>query len=197
MTDNPYAPTNSRLDDPTAESLQSAPAFYVVSPHKFAMLYLLTFGLYAVYWFYKNWRCHSDFTGERVTPVLRGLFAIFFVHALFERVAGRLVWAGIRTGWRSGGHATLLVSLFLVDAILSAIASRGFGSPISDLLSILNLFPLYAFMARAQHYINLACGDPDGSQNDRLTFANYVWIVLGMLLWLSTVIGFLSLVFLS
>lgn len=195
MTHNPYAPTASRLEELSAEIEESAPAFYVVSPHKFAMLYLLTAGIYLLYWFYKNWRIYSDVTGERVSPVLRAIFAIFFVHSLFDRVKGRLLWAGIRTGWSPGFHATFLLLLFLADAILSAIASRGVGAPILDLLSLLMIFPLYAVITRAQHYINLACGDPDGTQNDRLTFANYAWMLFGLLLWLLSVIGFLSLVF--
>ena len=30
--------------------------YFPVSPAKFVVLSLLTFGIYGIYWFYKNWR---------------------------------------------------------------------------------------------------------------------------------------------
>ena len=47
MIDSSQTLTESRIDD---DIVSGAPAFYVVSRKKLAILYLATFGLYGVYW---------------------------------------------------------------------------------------------------------------------------------------------------
>ncbi len=37
--------------------------------------------------------------------------------------------------------------------------------------------------------VNAALGDGPGRANHRLTWANWIWIVLGALLWLSTLLS--------
>jgi hypothetical protein len=37
--------------------------------------------------------------------------------------------------------------------------------------------------------INLSCGDPEGKGNDRLTKANWAWVILGLLGWVIVVMG--------
>ena len=61
-------------------------AYFSVSPTKLKWLYLATFGLYGIYWFYKNWKLQQPYIDGKIMPVMRGIFSIFFAHALTKRI---------------------------------------------------------------------------------------------------------------
>lgn len=185
MSDNPYAPTEVRVADPTSDETP----FYVVSTTKFSVLYLSTVGLYAVYWFYENWRRYRVASGESIWPVARAIFSIFFIHRLFEKVNDQIVRDRATTDWGYVSHATVLVICFIVSTVLDRLAGKGIGSPTTDLLGILMLVPLWLLQLRAQRYINLACKDEAGSGNARFTAANYAWITFGAVIWLLAFVG--------
>jgi hypothetical protein len=169
------------------------PPFYVVSTRKFALLFLATLGLYPVYWFYKNWDRYKDRVpaasqpGTNVAPVVRALFSIFFVHALLRKVQA---WDGgdpVRRAWSSGWHATWIVVLLLAGECIDTLVDGTAGPPFGDLASFAILVLLLFAFLKAQRMINLACGDPEGAGNARLTRANRVWIVLGGIGWVVTI----------
>lgn len=183
--DNYYQPPASRVDDAPA----AAPSFYVVSPRKFVLLYLLTVGMYTVYWFYQNWTLLKRQHDLKIWPVPRAIFAIFFTHSLFAEIDRAAASRSVRYAWNAAGTATTYVVLSIVNSLISQLANRDIGSPVTDLASLLMvpavMFPLLA----AQKAANFAAGDPDGDSNDALTAANIVWMVVGVLLWLLVLLG--------
>jgi hypothetical protein len=56
--------------------------FFDVSILKLVVMSTVTFNLYQIYWFYKNWRLAKE-RGENVIPLLRTLFAVLFAYSLF------------------------------------------------------------------------------------------------------------------
>jgi transglutaminase-like putative cysteine protease len=61
--------------------------FYPVSVGKFLLMSLVTAGLYAVFWMWKCWRWQRFHgTDQNVAPVWRALFAVIWLHLLFEDV---------------------------------------------------------------------------------------------------------------
>lgn len=53
------------------------------------------------------------------------------------------------------------------------------------------MVPVLAFvLAKSQAAANVASGDPQGVSNHRLTMANYVWIVIGILLYAMVILGY-------
>ncbi|BDZ73038.1 hypothetical protein GCM10025856_07570 [Methylophaga marina] len=52
-------------------------AYFSVSTTKLKWLYLATFGLYGIYWFYKNWKLQQPYIDDKIMPVMRGIFSIF------------------------------------------------------------------------------------------------------------------------
>jgi hypothetical protein len=177
---------------------QFAPLFYVVSLRKFALLFFMTLGGYQLYWFYKNWDCFKDRVpaasafGTTIWPVPRALFSIFFVHSLFRVVKQHAPDNARVAAWQNGTHATLVVVLIILSNGLSRMSDR-FGDAFwIDLWSLLILLPLGYAMRAAQEMINMACGDPEGATNATLTTANYVWIVLGAIAWVTILIGLFS-----
>ena len=191
MSDNIYAPPESdvAVDD------RQEPDFYVVSTTKFVLLALLTLNLYLVYWFYRNWRAVKLRTGEDIWPPMRGVFYIFFTHSLFTDVNERLKDRGANFDWQPMALATAVVVLTVLGNVLDRLASRAIGSPTTDVVAIAVVPLLTWFMVTAQRAVNVASGDPGGSGNSNLSFANWLWMLLGGLVWLLALTGLYLILF--
>ncbi|MEN3112288.1 hypothetical protein ACFONG_20430 [Uliginosibacterium paludis] len=187
MTDNLYAPPAAPVADTDQPGMRAD--FYIVSISKLSTLYLATGGMYAIFWFYRNWKNYRDATDDNIWPMARALFNYFFVHSLFRRVHDHAESRGVTLDWRPGLHATLLVVMLLISGALDRAAVKGVGSPLTDILSWLALLPLLALFAHAQRQINMACGDAEGRSNGELSGANYLWIAIGAVIWIFALIG--------
>lgn len=173
------------------------PTFYVVSRRKLAILFLATFGLYVVYWFYRNWSNykHSNSKGFNVDraiwPVARGIFSIFFTHALFGEIKAYGRDKEALDGWDNESLATQLVLFTIAWNVLDRLSARSIGSPYTDIASLLIMAPVLGLLFSAQRMINIGCDDPAGESNSRLTPANYLWIALGLVVWALVILGFI------
>jgi hypothetical protein len=58
---------------------------------------------------------------------------------------------------------------------------------IFSVLGMIMLVPNMFLYRNAQRLINDACGDPAGSVNQEFTTGNYVWIIIGVLIWLMQI----------
>jgi hypothetical protein len=179
----------SELDDLIAAS--EGPMFYVVSKRKFAILFLSTFSAYTLYWFYKNWdrykRKHPEASrfGSTISPAVRAAFSVFFTHALFRKVKAHGRDQPALARWRSSLHATVLVALML----LSNVVDSFIAGPAGDIASFASVFVLVLPFLAAQAMINLSCDDPQGMGNDRLSKANWAWVIAGGVLWVLMLVG--------
>ncbi len=187
MSENIYTP-------PKAAPLPShqqgnQPYFYVVANKKCMVLLLGTVGMYMVYWMYKNWSLFKAATGESVMPVMRGIFSVFFTHALFNAVQTKLEEDGRKVDWDPSAVATGLVVLVVLSNVLSIVGNRVLHVSFLDYISFVLLVPIGFQMLKAQTAINTACGDETGGSNSRFTAANLVWLLFGALFWLLIVIG--------
>lgn len=189
MTDNLYAPPRAAAGN---DALQGdARTFYVVSPRKLTILFWGTFGNYALYLFYKNWALQKQATGADIMPVMRGLFSIFFVLDLYQLADERLTEKGETHPWDIHSLATKYIVLVIGKNVLERIT---ISQPFPQLLALGMLYGVYRTLARAQNGLNLAAGDAEGTSNRKLTAANYVWILLGVALWVIVILGLLSMV---
>lgn len=185
MTDNIYAATTVDLTD----TREGQSTFYIVSRKKFITLFITTMSGYVVYWMYKNWQQYRQATGEKMWPVMRGIFSIFFVHALFANVDKKISASGRSFAWSPKSQATLFVVLAILGRILDKMSAKDLGSPVTDALSMLTIPALMWVTLPAQNAINFAENDPDGSSNSKFTGANYSWMAIGVLLWVLSIIG--------
>jgi len=188
---NLYAPPVSgiRVEAPT-EALQ-AHTFYVVSVAKFCVLYVATFGIYGLYWFYMHWQRYRRGHGrhESIWPVPRAFFSIFFAHALVARIEAVLGRDRSDVRWSPGLLATTYVIFEIASNILGRLDGRGIGSPATGILAIAAIAPIALALLQIQGAANHACGDPDGGSNRRFTWANVCWIALGLAVWTLVLIG--------
>ena len=189
MTNEPYKTPQADL---LAGSDEASGQLYVVSRTKMAILFMATFGLYTVYWFYQNWRNHKDFYGTKIWPVPRSIFFIFFTHSLFGKVDALLREKQPEFEWSPNLLATLFVIVSIISNVLDRLSYREIGSPLTDILSLLILPVALIILLKAQDAINLSQDDRDGESNRRLTLYNYIWIVLGGIFWIFVAIGLLA-----
>ena len=192
MEENVYAPPEAELQPDSAGD--EAP-YFVVVPWKLYTMALLTLGLYYVYWFYKNYRIVQLRTGEGMWPVARGIFYIFFTHSLLRRVDETLKEKGEAFQWDHGMIATLFVIVSIGSNVVGRLSGEGIGMPTTDIIFTITLFVFPAMLLKAQRGINLACGDPEGTANNRLTLANWIWMVIGGLILILVVFGLFITIF--
>lgn len=186
MSENIYAAPLANLDGQTSEGTDSR--FYVVSTRKLLVLYFITLGLYHLYWNYKNWALHKQATGEGVWPVPRAIFSVFFTHSLFHEIAENDM-THERAEWNADSNATFMVLLVIGGNILERMASKGLGSPMTDIASIAFLVPTGLLLKKVQMEINARCGDPAGSSNASFSGANIAWCVAGAVYWALVILG--------
>jgi hypothetical protein len=190
MNDNLYAPPQADMTLPLAASA-SDDMFYVVSQRKFTILFLATFGLYNVYWFYQNWslvKRQSQFNygpDSDIWPVARVILALFYVHSLFNKVVDHAAARARPLMWDHKTHATVLV----VMLIASNVVDRMHEGNLTNVFILVLLFATCYCERSAQAYINQSCGDPEGKSNNALTWVNYVWIALGCVFWVAVMLG--------
>lgn len=189
MDNNVYAPPQANLVVDGAES----DMFYVVSKRKFWVLFVATVGMYQLYWFYAHWKQYRQATQEKLWPIPRAIFAIFFAHALFDHIYQRAQQVDTRLSASLKGMATLYVVLTLITNLGDRILIPMMGE-IATLITMI-LIPLVGWpLMKAQHYANAVCGDPQGLKNNTFTAVNYIWIVFGVLLWALVIMGSVAII---
>ena len=190
MEYNVYAPPAAAVAElaPAATALDE---FYVVGKAKFVALFVATLGMYQVYWAYRHWRHYRRVHKEKMSPVVRAIFQIFFTHALTRSIDASLKASNRPAQWSPSVLASVFVVVQLVTAVLDRLAGNSIGSPTTDVLGLAMLLPMGLCMWAVQARANLACGDADGERNRRLTWANGLWIAAGGCLWLLALVGLL------
>lgn len=158
-------------------------SFYVVSNRKFATLFIATFGIYFVYWFYRNWKAYKATSKENINPFLRTIFSYFYIHSLFAKIYLKIQNNGTTFKWRPSANATTLIILMIVANGLERTLARNDENLILELIVYLLLAPKALILLKAQSAINISCGDEVGASNDSFTKANIAWILLGAAVW--------------
>lgn len=60
-------------------------AYFTVGALKFSLMSLTTFGIYELYWFYRNWRVIKNRDKSKILPFWRALFWPFWTFSLMSR----------------------------------------------------------------------------------------------------------------
>lgn len=181
MSENPYASPRSETLLPTVSHEQ----FYVISISKLVILSMATVGLYWFYWHYRQWTAWQAYSGVRVIALVRALFSIFFVYALMRNMDILLHRTGREFRWFPRTCAWLLIVLGVLSVINPPLLKH---LPVLSLVlaCLLQLLTLLV-MIRVQRAINRMAGDPLGARNNQYNWANGIWILIGVLLWILNI----------
>jgi hypothetical protein len=180
---NPYTAPTSTLQEAPPDLQFTDKNFYIVSKVKFYTLFAVTLGSYLVYWSYQNWRQLKTNAGVKCWPAPRGLFFVFFIHGMMKHVSAQAESIKYNISINLHNQATTAVVLIVVNHILDRLTAKNIGFPIVDLISIAILIPMGISIWTMQNVINAVSGDAEGNKNSKFTVANYIWIVLGILMW--------------
>lgn len=159
------------------------PIYFPVSQIKLLVMLFATFGLYSVYWFYKNWKLERERTQESMLPVARAIFSVFFVYSLFKRVRDYSQHhepdEPVDTPLAAGFLATIYIVLSVLSRLPDPYWLITFGSfvPILVAQSVVNA-------------INTRFA-PGHFKNDTFSAWNWVAIVAGTIFWVLVFIGLL------
>ena len=110
---NPYEPPQSAVANDVTSAASTI--FFTASTLKLTVMSICTFGLYELYWFYKNWVQIKANTGTNIMPVWRAIFAPFWAHSCFKHV---------KTSANENDVAeslpiTLLAAMYLITTVLT------------------------------------------------------------------------------
>ncbi|OUS00661.1 hypothetical protein A9Q81_10250 [Gammaproteobacteria bacterium 42_54_T18] len=188
MSDSFYSAPESEVE---LDEVREEGEFYVVSTLKFTVLYISTLGIYALYWFYRNWTVHKIKQGLDIWPIPRAIFAIFYIHSLFNNVNNKLKDSGSDFSWKSDVMATLFIVLSIASSVCDRLADSEIGLPYITFVSLIILPFTFYILLKAQKAINTAENDPAGSTNSSITALNCLWIFLGLLIWVAAIVGVL------
>jgi hypothetical protein len=183
MSDQPItidgAPEHSNRANAEVEngSTQVLP-FFSVSTRKLIVMSVVTLGFYSsLYWHFKNWRAHAEATGEYISPKWRAIFAPLFYYSLLRRVAVVAKAHDVPFRW----PPILLAGAWIIWAI--GTYQLPDETWFLDLAMVLLFVPPQIAINQINRRIN-----PDADHNDRFSWVNKIWIVIGaallaVLLW--------------
>lgn len=177
---------NERIDGSKCE-------FFPTSQRKLVILFIATFGLYPFYWFYKNWALRKKNVEKKIMPLLRAIFYIFFTHSLFRRVEDAAMRKGISISWSAGSLAAIFVILTIVSGILDRTAGNSATIGIVDYASLAIVFFLLGPIYMVQEVVNKINDDPQGRLNSSFSIYNFIFIIIGVLMWMLVGVGLLQL----
>ena len=184
---DPYAPPKTDVNQAaTGVAAAGEVRYFVMSPGSLVLLSTVTVGLFGLYWAYRQWEAVRQ-SGEKIRPLGRTIFLIFFVHALFRGIQSARHQADLVAGRAQSAMATLYVIL----AILSNIAARAEGAG-AFLVSIAFTVGEAAVLSLAQGDINELTRKTSNEGNRGIGAGGILLIVLGGALLLLAVVGSLG-----
>lgn len=92
----------------------AAPRYFNISPLALAALSFLTFGLYELYWFYKQWWAVKQVNPQVKHPAWRAIFSIFYCYSLFKLTLNSAKHHGYAKTYSPGLLAAAYIILALV-----------------------------------------------------------------------------------
>ena len=154
-----------------------APMYFAVAPFKLVVMFVCTFGIYEMYWFYKNWVLVKERENSNIMPFWRTFFAPIFCYFLFKRVQASALDLSIQREISPG----LLAAGWIIVTLLM-------GSPgafwLLGYIAILFLLPVQALVNDIN---NLAA--PGHDKNENFSGWNIFGIVVGGSLFLLVLSG--------
>ena len=196
----PDTTTKTDLDQPDIQARlpdENETPFFPVSEGKLITLYILSFGLYGIYWFHQNWKRQQPMMDKKIYPVWRAIFSIFFTHSLFKRINQQAVHLPLQHKFNANVLATFFVAAIVVSNVIDrfSISTDTVHSMTNNTLIITSivLFLLSAYpLAKVQATVNRINNDMLGYLNYKYSVWNVVLIILGSVSWLMLAMGLLA-----
>jgi len=155
----------------------SPPMYFPVSVLKLAVMSTCTFGIYELYWFYKNWDMVKDRERSDIIPFGRMFFAPLFCYSLLKKMAATAESQRIRKSIEAGP----LAAGWIIFTILARLPDPYW---LVSFLAVGYLLPVQA----AVNEINLVTS-PKHDPNRTFTWWNIAGVVIGGFLFVLVLVG--------
>jgi len=179
--------TETEISETPAHSVEQAtPLFLYIPVSRLILMSIISFGVYEMYWIYKNWRYvkERDHLYMHIRPFWRGWFGIFYCHSLLRRIhedeEARAIQVplfspnGLATGW-------------VVLIIISNIVGRAPGIAASIIAAFI---PSFLCLVPVQNYVNSVSEQRSpGQPYYRWSSGHVVCLVFGIIIWALLLIG--------
>ncbi len=168
------------------------PEFITVSRRHLMTMYIVTLGLYSVYWFYRHWSILKRTTMPKIWPIPRAIFQIFFAYEFFTIVEKQAEEAAVEKLYDPYKLAWLYVGFL----IASNITDR-FEEYIPDHIDVGILFLALVvppiLLWPVQRTINRVNENNGSEQNENRSHSMWesVAIVIGSIVLLLSIAGLL------
>ena len=171
--------------------------YFPVSEGKLITLYIMSFGLYGVYWFYKNWKLQQPGMDKKIFPLMRAVFSIFFTHSLFNRIHRSAEHLEKKHKFNANLLATFYVCAVIIGNLLDRVTvnmhlpgnlPHSTVIVISLVIFLLSVYPLAAVQAT----VNRINNDILGYLNHNYSIWNYLLIATGAIFWVMLALGLLA-----
>jgi hypothetical protein len=162
----------------TSSSVENPPLFLYIPVARLILMSIVSFGLYEVYWIYKNWRYVKERYNLNIRPFWRGWFGIFYCHSLLRRIHGDNEARSIlMPSFSPGVLATGWVVLRIFADLLAC-------SPSVAAHLISAFIPSFLCLVPVQNYINAVTQRRNPGQSYyRWSSGHIVCLVFGLCIW--------------
>ncbi len=187
---NPFAAPPADAAAAPAPARTTSPPFEAFPVWKIALMMPLTFGLYAIYWMYRQHTRRAG-RGADIWPSARALFHLFFVHRLMDDVRVEAEQADLEppeTWW----IATAYVIVLLVENLYSRATANVVLGLVGDFLLPLLFVALRTFfLIQAQQAIDRVLDHvaPDRDRGGRLGAGFLLTLAVFSSLWALGLLG--------
>lgn len=172
---NPYEPPASSVE--ASAETSTAAYFFSTSTFKLAVMSICTFGIYELYWFYKNWVLIKERTGQKIMPSWRAFFAPLWAYSCFKNIKN--------AANENSVPETLPIGLLaIVYFVLQALWRLPDPYWLVSFFSFLLLIPANSVALSINE--KLMSGF---TNNEKFSGWNWVGVVLGGLLFLLSLLG--------
>jgi hypothetical protein len=160
------------------------PRYFPVSIPKLIIMSVCTFGIYELYWFYKQWQFEMKRTPQKLSPFWRAIFAIIFCYPLFQRIREKSLKHEIHMWFSPVSMALIYISLAITFSFTAFGIQVIWEHPFYiTLLSVLPLAAVQSEVAKLNKKIA-----PAAERNARFSGLNILAILIGGSVLLFTLI---------
>jgi hypothetical protein len=92
----------------------------VVPIWRYALLSIITLGIYNIIWFYKTWKMLAEELKLNIMPLVRALFQVFFIIPFALRLRQFLVSKGAQIGFNPIYLGVMFIAIAVFPSLLSA-----------------------------------------------------------------------------
>ena len=159
------------------------PFFLYIPISRLIILSIASFGLYEMYWMYRNWRYIKERHILNISPFWRGWFGIIFCYNLLrtiyrDKAARSILEPSFSPGWLATGWIVFFMISYIIGQADELLAS-----------AISAFVPSFLFLAPVQKYINTVEERRNSGQYYKWSSGHIVCLVFGVVFWALLLIG--------